>query len=240
MSAALYSVVDGVATLILNRPESRNALNLEMCELLLKFSQESSSNKDVKLVFVRANGPVFCAGADLKERQGMSAEQVRERRMKGFAAYAALEALPMPAIAVVQGPAVGSGCEIACACDFIVATPAASFRTPEAIRGTVGATQRLPRILGKRLAKDLMFTGRTLSADEARTYGLVSRLVPDSDLEREIEAIEADILKAPQASLRLAKRCIDRGVERDPVGALEEEVAAIEEQLASGQWMGKR
>ena len=128
-------------------------------------------------MLVRANGPVFCAGADLKERQGMDAAQVRERRMKGFAAYAALEALPMPAIAVVQGPVVGSGCEIAAACDFIVATPQASFRTPEALRGTVGATQRLPRVLGKRLAKDLMFTGRVLSAEEARAAGLVSRLV---------------------------------------------------------------
>jgi enoyl-CoA hydratase len=73
---------------------------------------------------------------------------------------------------------VGSGCEIAAACDFIVATPDASFRTPEALRGTVGATQRLPRILGKRLAKDMMFTGRVLSAEEAREAGLVSRLVP--------------------------------------------------------------
>jgi enoyl-CoA hydratase len=240
MSAVLYSVAGGVATLTLNRPESRNALNLEMCDLILKFSQESFSNKDVRIVLVRANGPVFCAGADLKERQGMSESQVRERRMKGFAAYAALEALPMPAIAVVQGPAVGSGCEIAGACDFIVATPEASFRTPEATRGTVGATQRLPRILGKRLAKDLMFTGRELGAEDAREAGLISRLVPIEDLESEIKKITDTILKAPQQSLRLAKRCIDRGVELDPKGALETEIAAIEEQLAAGTWMGKR
>jgi enoyl-CoA hydratase len=240
MSAVLYSVADGVATLTLNRPESRNALNLEMCERLLGLSQGISSNPEVKLVLVRANGPVFCAGADLKERQGMSEAQVRERRMKGFAAYAALEALPMPVIAVVQGPAVGSGCEIASACDFIVATPAASFRTPEATRGTVGATQRLPRILGKRLAKDLMFTGRELSAEEARQAGLISRLVLPVDLESEIRKIAETILKAPQQSLRLAKRCIDRGVELDPKGALETEIAAIEEQLAGGTWMGKK
>ena len=170
----------------------------------------------------------------------MSAEQVRERRLKGFAAYAALEALPMPAIAVVEGPAVGSGCEIAAACDFIVATPAASFRTPEATRGTVGATQRLPRILGKRLAKDLMFTGRTLSAEEAKQLGLVSRLIEPAELEVELQNMRRIVLEAPQQSLRLAKRCIDRGVERDPEGALEEEIAAIEEQLASGQWMGKK
>jgi len=240
MSAVLYSAADGVATLTLNRPESRNALNLEMCELLLKFSLELSASEDVKLVLVKANGPVFCAGADLKEREGMGAAQVRDRRMKGFAAYAALEALPMPAVAVVEGPAVGSGCEIAGACDFIVATPAASFRTPEAIRGTVGATQRLPRVLGKRLAKDMMFTGRILSAEEAREAGLVTRLVASSDLEKTIEEIRTEILKAPQSALRLAKRCIDAGVELDPKGALEEEIAAIEEQLAAGNWMGKK
>jgi len=240
MSAVLYSVADGVATLTLNRPESRNALNLEMCDLLLEYSRRTSSSEDVRLVLVRANGPVFCAGADLKERQGMSESQVRERRMKGFAAYAALEALPMPSIAVLQGPAVGSGCEIAGACDFVVATPAASFRTPEAIRGTVGATQRLPRILGKRLAKDMMFTGRTVTAEEAREAGLIARLVSSPDLETTLEEIKKTILSAPAQSLRLAKRCIDRGVELGPEGALAAEIEAIEEQLAAGTWMGKK
>jgi enoyl-CoA hydratase len=210
-----------------------------MCEQLISFAQEFLANADVKLVLLRANGPVFCAGADIKERQGMGEAQVRERRMKGFAAYAALEALPMPSIAVLEGPAVGSGCEIAGACDFIVATPEASFRTPEALRGTVGATQRLPRILGKRLAKDLMFTGRTLSAEEAREAGLISRLVSRSDLDLTLEELKKIILTAPPQSLRLAKRCIDKGVELDPQGALEVEIAAIEEQLASGKWMGK-
>ncbi len=238
--SVLYSVADGVATLTLNRPESRNALNLDMCDRVLGFSREICSSQEIKLVFVRANGPVFCAGADLKERQGMAEAQVRERRMKGFAAYAALEALPMPAIAVVQGPVVGSGCEIAGACDFIVATPEASFRTPEATRGTVGATQRLPRILGKRLAKDMMFTGRTLGAEEAREAGLVARLVAASELEKVLEEIKQIVLAAPQQSLRLAKRCIDRGLELDPKGALETEIEAIEEQFAAGSWMGRK
>jgi len=239
MSAVLFSSADGVATLTLNRPESRNALNSEMCAALTEFSGKISRDENIKVVFVRANGPAFCAGADLKERQGMDAAQVRERRMKAFEAYAALEALPMPAIAVVEGPCVGSGCEIAAACDFIVATPAASFRTPEALRGTVGATQRLARALGKRLAKDMMFAGRALSAEEAREAGLVSRLVSSQDLNSVLEEIKATLSKAPAQSLRLAKRCIDRGVETDPEGALALEIAAIDEQLASGSWMGK-
>ena len=238
--SVLYSVSAGVATLTLNRPESRNALDSAMCDGMIGAAGAAAADPGVRIFFVRANGPAFCAGADLKERQGMSEAQVRERRMKGFAAYAALEALPMPAIAVVHGAAVGSGCEIACACDFIVATPQASFRTPEALRGTVGATQRLPRILGKRLAKDMMLTGRELGAAEAREAGLVSRLVSTADLPDVLDEITREILKAPQSSLRLAKRCVDRGVELDPRGALDTEIAAIEEQLAAGDWMGKR
>ena len=226
------SIANGVATIALNRPEVRNALNLEMCDALI----ETTKSLDARLVFVRGNGPVFCGGADLNERKGKSEQWVRERRMRAFAAYAALEALPMPCIALVHGAAIGSGVEIAAACDFIVATAYATFRTPEAQRGTVGATQRLPRILGKRLAKDLMFTGRALTAQEARDAGLVARI---GDLDEERRAIAESILKAPALALKLAKRTIDRGIELDPKGALEVELEAIEEQLAAGQWMGK-
>jgi enoyl-CoA hydratase len=231
-----FSVADGVATIALNRPEVRNALNLQMCDALLAVAQDIS-RKDIRVVFVRGRGPAFCGGADLLERKGKNEEWIRARRMKAFAAYAALESLPMPCIALVQGAAIGSGVEIAAACDFIVATPDASFRTPEAQRGTVGATQRLPRIIGKRLAKDLMFTGRWLSAAEAREAGFVARIA--ADLEEEKKRIVAEILQAPPLALKLAKRTIDRGVELDPQGALQAEIEAIEEQLASGQWMGK-
>jgi enoyl-CoA hydratase len=231
-----YSLAGTVATLALDRPEVRNALNLEMCEALLAATRRAMDD-EARLVFVRGNGPVFCGGADLKERQGKSEQWIRERRHKAFAAYEALEALPMPCIALVHGAAIGSGVEIAGACDFIVATPDASFRTPEAQRGTVGATQRLPRILGKRLAKDLMFTGRALTAEEARAAGFVARVV--AELDAAAAEIAQAILKAPPLALRLAKRAIDRGIELDPAGAKQVEIAAIEEQLAAGQWMGK-
>lgn len=166
----------------------------------------------------------------------MSEDEVRARRLKAFAAYDALERLPMPVIAIVHGAAVGSGCEIAAACDFIVATPNASFRTPEALWGTVGATQRLPRILGKRLAKDLMFTGRTLSAAEAQTAGLVSYIVPPNELDATVAALAKAIVDAPQGALRLAKHCIDQGMEVDPRGALAVELLAIEKNLARNTW----
>ena len=236
MTTIELSVADGVATIALNRPEVRNALNLEMCDALLSVTKKIS-REEIRLVFVRGNGPVFCGGADLNERKGKTEDWIRERRMRAFAAYGALEALPMPCVALVHGAVIGSGVEIAAACDFIVATPDATFRTPEAQRGTVGATQRLPRIVGKRLAKDMMFTGRPLTAQEARDAGFVSRI--SADLHAERKSIAEAILKAPPLALKLAKRTIDRGVELDPQGALQAELEAIEEQLAAGQWMGK-
>jgi enoyl-CoA hydratase len=233
----LYSVEGSVATITLNRPDARNALNDQMCEDLRRIASQVDPN--IRLVLVRGSGPVFCAGADVKERAGMSVDQVRARRLKAFAAYHALESLPMPSVAVVHGAALGSGVEIAAACDFIVATPDAAFGTPEAMRGTVGATQRLPRVLGKRLAKDLMFTGRRLTAAEARAAGFVSRVVAAAELEQELSTIAHAVATASPEAIRYAKQCIDRGVELDPQGALGLELMAIEAQLASGKGMGK-
>ncbi len=235
-----YGIESAVATITLDRPEARNALNGAMCEDLRRAAMTAAADEEVKIVFVRGAGPVFCAGADLKERQGKTEDDIRARRIKGFAAYHALESLPMPAIAIVHGAALGSGVEIAAACDFIVATPDAVFGTPEVLRGTVGATQRLPRVLGKRLAKDLMFTGRRLTAEEARAAGFVSRVVQPADLENTLKEIQEVIVKASPEAMRYAKQCIDRGVELDPRGALGLELMAIEDQLASGTWLGKR
>jgi enoyl-CoA hydratase len=228
----------GVATITLDRAEARNAVNDAMCDELLA-AAKAVADDEMKVVFVRGAGPVFCAGADLKERTGKPVEWVRARRLKAFEAYQAIESLPMPVIAVVHGAVLGAGIEISSVCDFIVATPDAVFGTPEALRGTVGATQRLPRVIGKRLAKDLMFTGRRLTAAEAKAAGFVARIVPPDLLEETILGISKAVTAAPVAAMRLAKRCIDQGVERDPQGALEVELAAIEEQLASGVWMGK-
>ncbi len=236
--AIVYHCKDGLARITLNRPEARNALNSTMCEALVAATRRARED-GARCVLVQAIGSVFCAGADLKERQGMGDDAVRARRLKAFAAYEAVERLPMPAIALVEGPAVGSGVEIAAGCDFIIATPSATFRTPEALWGTVGATQRLPRIIGKRLAKDLMFTGRALSAEEAREAGLVARVVAPEALAACLTEITTTILKAPPAAMALAKRCVDEGLERDPRGALATEILAIEESLAAAEWRKK-
>jgi enoyl-CoA hydratase len=233
LTTVRYGLADGVATITLNRPDSRNALNRAMCEDLVSAAAAAVAD-DARLVLVRGAGPVFCAGADLKERKDMSVDEVRNRRLRGFAAYHAIESLPMPTIAVVHGAAIGSGSEIAAACDFIVATPEATFATPEALWGTVGATQRLARVLGKRLAKDLMFTGRKLTAEEAKVAGLVTRIVEAPRLDAALAEIAATIAKASAAGLRQAKRCIDQGSELDPRGALAVELLAVEENLAQG------
>lgn len=234
-----YAVADGVVTITLNRPEARNALNRAMCEELITAASAIAADADLRLVLVRGAGPVFCAGADLKERPGMSVDEVRNRRLRGLAAYNAIEALPIPTIAVVHGAAIGSGTEIAASCDFIIATPQATFATPEAMWGTVGATQRLPRVLGKRLAKDLMFTGRKLTAEDARVAGFVTRIVAPDALDAALVELAQTISKASAAGLRQAKRCINEGSELDPRGAFATELLAIEENLAQDAWRSR-
>jgi enoyl-CoA hydratase len=228
--------LDGVAEIILNRPEQRNALNAPMCDELRAAAVRLRADESIRCVIVRANGPVFCAGADLKERRGMTIDEVRARRLKAFAAYDALEKIGKPCIALVEGPAVGSGGEIAMACDFIVGTEKTSFRTPEALWGTVGATQRLPRAVGKRLAKDMAYTGRTLCAGEALQAGLVSRIVPADEAVRLVRQMARDIAAAPPLAMQLTRDCIDRGVESDPAGALAIEIIAIETLLQGSDW----
>jgi len=236
METLRYEVVDGVVTITLDRPESRNAVNRAMCDDIVAAVAAARDDAEVRLVVVRASGAVFCAGADLKERKGMSADQVRARRLAAFAAYDALETLAVPAIAVVQGPAIGSGCEIAACCDFVIATPNATFATPEALWGTIGATQRLPHILGKQLAKDMMFTGRKLTAGEAKAAGLVSRIVEAAALDGVVNEIARTIVAAPASALRQAKSCIDQSVELDRRGALALELQAMEENIVRDTW----
>lgn len=224
------------ACLRLTRPESRNALNSAMCRDLLTALAHLRRRDDVACAVLSAEGPVFCAGADLKERRSMSDDEIRGRRMLAFRAYDALETLPMPVIAVVDGPCIGSGCEIATACDFILASERAYFQYPETQWGTVGATQRLPRIVGPRVAKELLFTGRQVGAHEAQALRIVNRVVASGLLDASVEELVGQILKAPAAALRQAKRSIDRGMADSRYGALSHELLAIEENLDMQEW----
>ena len=227
----LYGLADGVATITLNRPESATRSTAPCARTIVAATSAAAADGDVRLVLVRGTGPGFCAGADLKERKGMTDDDVRKRRLRVFAAYDAIEALPMPCIAVVHGPAIGSGCEIAAACDFIVATPAATFPTPEALWGTVGATQRLPRVLGKRLAKDLMFTGRSCPPTKPAPragHGLVEAGALDAVL----EDIAATIVKASARHCGWPSAASIRAASATRAGRWPSELLAIEENLA--------
>ena len=229
-------ITDGVATLRLNRPDQRNALNLQMCDDLKAAAETVAMSTSARVLIVAANGPAFSGGAGLKERENKDADWVRERRRRSYAAYAALAAIEIPMIAVIEGPCAGSGCEIAAICDFVWASDKASFRYPEAQWGSVGATQRLPRLVGKAMAKELMFTGRAVLADEARALGLINRLFPGDMLWENVNALAVQIAKAPPLAMKLAKRCIDQGMETRLERGIALEKEAVEQSLANKEW----
>ncbi len=230
------SVQDNVATLTLNRPESRNALSLVMCQELIHACRALSQQTDVHVVLIDALGTSFCAGADLKERQTMTTADLVARRVEGFTAYAAIEALPMPVIAVVQGPAFGSGGEVMAACDFVLASTQACVKYPEVGWGTIGATQRLPRIVGRRMAKELLFTGRVVDAQEALALGLVNHVYAPEELQVKARAMAEAIAKCNPLTTRLTKRSIDQGLDTTREGALGVELLAIQENLKGSDW----
>jgi enoyl-CoA hydratase len=230
------SVHDQVASLTLNRPDSRNALNLLMCQELTQACKQLSQDKMVNVVLIEAKGSSFCAGADLKERQTMSTADLVARRIEGFTAYAAIEALPMPVIAVVQGPAFGSGAEIIAACDFVLASDQACVKYPEVGWGTVGATQRLPRIVGRRMAKELLFTGRVVDAQEAHKLSLFNHVYTPENLSTQAHAMAQAIAKCNPLTTRLTKRSIDQGLDTTREGAMGVELLAIQENLQGSDW----
>ena len=230
------AVADGVATVELARPEARNAVDLPMCEQLRAAFDAIDADESVRVVLLTAQGPVFCAGADLKERTGQDAAWVRRRRVASFAAYAAIEACRRPVVALLQGAVVGSGGEITLAADFALAADDVSFRFPEPHWGTVGATQRLQRAIGKRRAKELLFTNRRLAGPEALELGLVSRLVPAAELAGAGLETARTIAAAPPTALSLTKRAVDLGAETDLDRGIRIEMAAIEQNLATGDW----
>lgn len=235
-ATVLLEIKEAVATLTLNRPDQRNALNMQMCDDLKAAAEAVRANPGIRVLLVAANGPAFCGGADLKERENKDADWVRERRKRSYAAYAALAAIEIPMVAVVDGPAAGSGCEIAAICDFIWASDRASFRYPEAQWGTVGATQRLPRLVGRAMAKELLFTNRAVLADEAKAIGLVNRVVPSVKLWEDVQALAAQIAKGPPLAMKLARRCIDQGMQTTLERGIALEQEAVEENLAGTEW----
>lgn len=230
------TAANGVARVTLARAEARNALNLAMCHALTAAFEALDADEAVRVVLLDAEGPVFCAGADMKERVGHDEAWVRARRLAAFRAYDTIERCRKPVVALLQGSVVGSGGEIALCCDFALATAAATWRFPEPQWGTVGATQRLQRAIGKRRAKDLLYTGRAMPAEEALATGLVARLVAADTLDAAGAEVAAAIAKAPPLAMALTKQAVDLGEEVALATGIRIELAAIERNLAEGDW----
>src|SRR5437762_3554849 len=183
---------DGIAQITLNRPEAMNSIGAAMAAELARACAELVAAPEVRVVVFGAAGErAFCAGADLKERAGMTDADIMRQRPVIRAVFGALLALPQPAIAAVHGFALGGGCELALTCDVIVADGTAVLGLPETSVGLVpgcGGTQLMARRVGPGRAAELIFTGRRVQAGEAASIGLVDVLVPEeSARERALE-----------------------------------------------------
>lgn len=224
-----------VVVLTLNRPHARNAVNLELC-LALTRTFERLDAEAPGAVVIRAEGPAFCAGADLKERRGKDADWIRRRRLASFAAYRSIVRCRVPVVAHLHGAVVGSGGEIALSCDFAYAADDVTFTYPEVHWGTIGATQRLQRVVGPKKAKELLFTAATLGAHEALEIGLVQRVLPPGESWDAVLSAARHIASAPPSAMRLTKQAVDSGAEVTLEQGIDQELRAIETNLAQGEW----
>jgi enoyl-CoA hydratase/carnithine racemase len=212
-----FEVADGVGIIRLDRPPM-NALDTETQDGLRALAEEATRREDVRAVVVYGGEKVFAAGADIKEMQGMdhAAMVVRSRALQE--SFTAVARIPKPVVAAVTGYALGGGCELALCADFRIAADNAKLGQPEILLGLIpgaGGTQRLARLIGPSKAKDLIFTGRMVRADEALALGLVDRLVPAAEVYTEAHAWAARLAQEPAIALRAAKEAIDTGLETD-------------------------
>jgi enoyl-CoA hydratase/carnithine racemase len=206
---------DGIAEITLNRPEAMNSISSAMAAELTRACAELAAAPEVRVVVFGAAGErAFCAGADLKERAGMTDADIMRQRPVIRAVFGALLALPQPAIAAVHGFALGGGCELALSCDLVVADETATFGLPEVTVGLVpggGGTQLALRRLGPGRAADLVLTGRKVGIEEAMRLGLVDRRVPAGQDGQAALELAGQIAANSPVAVRAAKRAIRHG-----------------------------
>lgn len=210
-------VSDGVGTIRLDRPPM-NALDVATQDRLRELAEEASRRDDVRAVVLYGGEKVFAAGADIKEMQAMdhAAMVLRSKALQD--SFTAVARIPKPVVAAVTGYALGGGCELALCADFRIAGENAKLGQPEILLGLIpgaGGTQRLARLVGPAKAKDLIFTGRHVKAEEALTMGLVDRVVPAAEVYEQAHAWAAKLAKGPVLALRAAKEAVDAGLETD-------------------------
>jgi methylglutaconyl-CoA hydratase len=207
----LTSVENGILTLTLNRPDKRNALDTAVIHLLHQSLEQADLDAEVRAVVLRGNGKDFCAGADLDELLASADRSVAENEaaaMQLGGLFTRMREIPKPIIAMVHGRALAGGAGLATACDLVVAAADAQVGYPEIQRGFAPAMVMavLRRLVGEKVALDLVLTGRVLSAEEARHAGLVTRVVPTIDLERETMALAAELVRSSASAIAFTKQ----------------------------------
>ncbi len=224
----LFDVNDAVALVTVNRAEKLNPLNRETIHALRQCFADIAGDPGIKAVIVTGAGKSFIAGADISELERLSAAQGRAWALEGQQVLAAIENLPKPVIAAINGYALGGGLEVAMACHIRIATPHARLGQPEVKLGIVpgyGGTQRLPRLVGKGRALEMILTGEPVTAEEAYRIGLVNRVVAAEELLTTARQIAAKILENGPVAVALCLDAVHRGMEMPLEEALPWEAA---------------
>jgi len=216
-----FEIENDMAVITFNRPKALNALNGDLIDEFSDALDEISVNNALKvLVLTGAGDKSFVAGADINELSKFSPLQGKLFSEKGQNAIFKLQVLPIPVIAAVNGFALGGGSEIALACDFIYASENAKFGLPEITLGIIpgfGGTQRLPRLVGQNMAKELIFTGKMITAEEAHKIGLVNQVYTPEALMEQVKKTAGLIATRGSVSLRAAKQAVNNGMNVDIV-----------------------
>lgn len=219
MNTIIIEKENQIATVTINRPESLNALNKETLEELLVCFTELSLDDNTKVIILTGSGEkAFVAGADISFMQNLTAHESRKFGKLGHLVMHTIENAPQPVIAAINGFALGGGCELALACDMRFASDNAKFGQPEVNLGVIpgfGGTQRLPRLIGKGFANELLLTGNIIDSTEAVRIGLVNRIYGQNELLAACGAIAKTIALKGSVAVRLCKEAVNHGVEMD-------------------------
>ncbi|WP_425059883.1 Short-chain-enoyl-CoA hydratase [Sporomusa carbonis] len=218
-SNLLFENDNGIGIITINRPQALNALNAATLRELGVLSDILACDDEVKVVIITGAGDKsFVAGADINEMFPLAAMEGRAFGKVGQLVFSKIENLPQPVIAAVNGFALGGGCELALACDIRIAAEKAKFAQPEVSLGIspgFGGTQRLPRLIGKGRAKELIFTGDMIDAAEAYRIGLVNKVVPSEELLDAAKEMARRIMSRAPLAVQLSKAAINKGVDLD-------------------------
>jgi enoyl-CoA hydratase len=233
----LFEITEGIATITFNRPKALNALNNDLLDEFSDALEKINEDEEIRVLVLTGSGEkAFVAGADITELVTFGPLQAKVFAKKGQSVIGKLQALNIPAIAAVNGFALGGGSEMALACDFIYASENATFGLPEINLGIIpgfGGTQRLPRLIGANLAKEMIFTGKMVPAPEAKEYGLVNKICAPNQLLEEAMKTAKTIAAKGKVSLRAAKHAVNRGLNADLSTGLDIECDAFALCMAS-------